>query len=174
MTPKADASVRVPSVAVPVIPAIPNLAGSHRQQRQSPVDATPESSKGPTNEDNLKSTLEAASLIESSTEKPTALTDDQTEVAAPKAAPKSWADLVRTKAANAASEASKSNTLSNTNGVISSKAASLAEALSTYNVKDSKEATKLAFLEPRGLVNTGNMCYMNSVRASLSARAIRY
>jgi ubiquitin carboxyl-terminal hydrolase 10 len=23
--------------------------------------------------------------------------------------------------------------------------------------------TKIAFLQPRGLVNTGNMCYMNSV-----------
>jgi len=37
---------------------------------------------------------------------------------------------------------------------------SIAEALAAYNV-DAKE--KPAFLQPRGLVNTGNMCYMNSV-----------
>ncbi|KAK3325763.1 hypothetical protein B0H66DRAFT_599907 [Apodospora peruviana] len=37
---------------------------------------------------------------------------------------------------------------------------SLAEALQTFRVGGEG---KLAFLEPRGLVNTGNMCYMNSV-----------
>ena len=41
----------------------------------------------------------------------------------------------------------------------------VAEALDTYRVGN---ASKVAFLEPRGLVNTGNMCYMNSVRAPLT------
>lgn len=40
-------------------------------------------------------------------------------------------------------------------------ASSLAQALQAYRPSN---PDKLAFLEPRGLVNTGNMCYMNSVR----------
>jgi ubiquitin carboxyl-terminal hydrolase 10 len=40
-------------------------------------------------------------------------------------------------------------------------AETLAEALRSFNaVSDSSRVT---FLEPRGLINTGNMCYMNSV-----------
>ncbi|KAK8089285.1 hypothetical protein PG997_004246 [Apiospora hydei] len=39
-------------------------------------------------------------------------------------------------------------------------ASSLAEALAQFRVGNGQ---KVAFLEPRGLINTGNMCYMNSV-----------
>ncbi len=42
---------------------------------------------------------------------------------------------------------------------------SIAEAVRSYRVGGTE---KLAFLEPRGLVNTGNMCYMNSVRFTSS------
>lgn len=45
----------------------------------------------------------------------------------------------------------------------SDKVNSLGEALSSFDIKDIQETSKLSFLEPRGLVNTGNMCYMNSV-----------
>lgn len=38
---------------------------------------------------------------------------------------------------------------------------SLAEALRSFNA--GAKASKISFLKPRGLVNTGNMCYMNSV-----------
>ena len=38
---------------------------------------------------------------------------------------------------------------------------SLAESLRSFSV-DANDS-KIAFLKPRGLVNTGNMCYMNSV-----------
>lgn len=41
-----------------------------------------------------------------------------------------------------------------------SNASSLAEALRAYRVNAGQ---KISFLEPRGLVNPGNMCYMNSV-----------
>jgi ubiquitin carboxyl-terminal hydrolase 10 len=37
----------------------------------------------------------------------------------------------------------------------------LAEALIALD--NAEEDSKVAFLEPRGLKNTGNMCYMNSV-----------
>lgn len=73
--------------------------------------------------------------------------------------PKSWADLVRTKEAKTAS-AVKANGVVAPNGVQSvPKSASLAEALRQHTVTNEH----LSFLEPRGLVNTGNMCYMNSV-----------
>lgn len=37
----------------------------------------------------------------------------------------------------------------------------LSDALTSFSAKT--KDSKIAFLEPRGLVNTGNMCYMNSV-----------
>lgn len=81
------------------------------------------------------------------------------ETAAPKPAPKSWADLVRTKSKPGAA-AAPANGEPIANGIQLPKSASLADALKQYNVRSD---IKLPFLEPRGLVNTGNMCYMNSV-----------
>lgn len=77
--------------------------------------------------------------------------------------PKSWAELLRSKAAAAAGAvtAPPANGTSVTNGVIAPKANSLADAVRLYDVKNEN---KISFLKPRGLVNTGNMCYMNSVR----------
>lgn len=78
-----------------------------------------------------------------------------------KTVPKSWADLVRSKAA-AAPASSTPNGLASAQSLSTSKSASLADALKSFSV-DSEN--KITFIEPRGLVNTGNMCYMNSVSA---------
>lgn len=80
------------------------------------------------------------------------------------AAPKSWADLVRDKSAakNAASKATETVV---PNGLSFAKSASLADALRQYSVQND---ASLSFLEPRGLVNTGNMCYMNSVSSKIA------
>ena len=52
------------------------------------------------------------------------------------------------------------------NGFDSPKAGSIASVLSTFGAPGTNES-KIAFLEPRGLVNTGNMCYMNAVIKNL-------
>lgn len=47
------------------------------------------------------------------------------------------------------------------NGFQQPKPGSLLEVLRSYDTE--LGSSRVAFLEPRGLVNTGNMCYMNSV-----------
>jgi ubiquitin carboxyl-terminal hydrolase 10 len=46
------------------------------------------------------------------------------------------------------------------NGPAAPRGNSLADVLASFSVESEKKVT---FLEPRGLVNTGNLCYMNSV-----------
>ena len=80
----------------------------------------------------------------------------------PKEPPKSWADLVRRQT----SQKPEANVIlngneSNANGANIQKSGSLGYVLQSFSVPTE---VKLSFLEPRGLVNTGNMCYMNSVR----------
>lgn len=80
----------------------------------------------------------------------------------PKAAPGSWASLLRTKnnGAAAAKAPAVSNGVAPSNGPPAPKSNSLGDVLASYSVDSHK---KISFLEPRGLVNTGNLCYMNSV-----------
>jgi ubiquitin carboxyl-terminal hydrolase 10 len=93
-----------------------------------------------------------------------------TEETPTKAAPSSWAALFASRqaalAANAASATATTNA-SITNGVSKPKANTMAEALHLYKVENEE---KIPFLEPRGLVNTGNMCYMNSVGLAICGR----
>ena len=75
--------------------------------------------------------------------------------------PKSWAELVKRQASQkAGNSASLTSNEPNTNGAGNPKTGSLGEVLQSFSVPSD---SKLSFLEPRGLVNTGNMCYMNSV-----------
>jgi len=79
-----------------------------------------------------------------------------------KAPPSSWAALFVGKSGNTSAPA-PGPTIANAfmpNGPSMPKASDLAEALHLYNVENEE---KIPFLEPRGLVNTGNMCYMNSI-----------
>ena len=84
--------------------------------------------------------------------------------------PKSWADLVRTRTVpqTAPNDQASVDAIAQTNGFVTSKTGSLADALTSYDVENNSDSAKLAFLEPRGLVNTGNMCYMNSVSSFCS------
>lgn len=131
--------------------AVPNLPTLSKPKASSPAaikDETPRSQADgttPTSEETQDELVAEDSAI--------------VQPEAVKAPPKSWADLVRTKNA-AANKAARSSGAIPMNGEILPKSASLADALQQYSVQTD---LTLSFVEPRGLVNTGNMCYMNSV-----------
>lgn len=77
-------------------------------------------------------------------------------------APKSWADLVRSKATSRAANIALSAS-TETGDLQAQRNASLGDVLTNLGSDVDQYGEKIAFLEPRGLVNTGNMCYMNSV-----------
>lgn len=155
--------------AVPLIPAIPIIPNfpSRPSQRMSQSAASGASLLTDTKADVgqavvVSETLDPVNAETSST------TSEQTFTATPppvKAPPKSWADLVRTKASFTAIPTPSTNcaTTSQPNGFAVSKAGFLSDVLSSFKVDSRDDDTKIAFLEPRGLVNTGNMCYMNAV-----------
>jgi len=92
--------------------------------------------------------------------------EDPSKPSPPKpAAPKSWAELLRTKnipvAAQAPAATNGVAVTAATNTPAAAKSNTLADVLASFSVDADK---KISFLEPRGLVNTGNLCYMNSVR----------
>lgn len=86
---------------------------------------------------------------------------------APKARPGLWTGLF--KSTTAAASAPATSSISSTAEVSSTPSSavgnatseSLADALNSYAPGSNDK--KVAFLKPRGLVNTGNICYMNSV-----------
>lgn len=138
------------SKPVPVVPVVPNVPSTPRRQAKdgSVASGTPKSTAPAT----------PAPMVESDK-----ITSTDVKPSSPNsAAPKSWADLVRSKAsARAASAAAAA--VAEPSGVSAQKAESLAHVLSTLGEDVAQYSDRIAFLEPRGLVNTGNMCYMNSV-----------
>lgn len=163
----AKTSSRPHTLPLPIIPVIPNFRLASKVPKRPSVGAISEvlKSQEHSNEDHLAVSVEAGNQTKS-----VDASSNPEPVVAPtspstKPAPKSWADLVRAKAQPKPSNGNKiqDNGITQSNGFTTSKITSLAEALSTYNVDDVKDDAKISFLEPRGLVNTGNMCYMNSV-----------
>ncbi|KAK3905129.1 hypothetical protein C8A05DRAFT_41897 [Staphylotrichum tortipilum] len=166
----AAAKPAVPAVpALPVVPALPKATPRETKPaanaEQSPAAAAPEP--------------EPESSTAPATESETAPVEVETTEAAPPAPawskPKLWAGLFSKPGASAASTsaaATAAQAQANGNategsaavpavgGFAKANASSLAQALQAYRPIT---PDKLAFLEPRGLVNTGNMCYMNSV-----------
>lgn len=164
--PKSHASKisHATAVALPLIPAIP-LAS--RLPKRPSISASSEITKPP--EPSTESQPEAS--LEEKAQPDAANTPTTVEPATPpisppqKPAPKSWAELVRTSAQKAPQKGGKdeANGTTRSNGFNSSKVTSLAEVLNSYKVDEIRNDTRVTFLQPRGLVNTGNMCYMNSV-----------
>lgn len=148
----APATKHARTATIPAVPRIPIKS----TKAPSATSATQKSVKSPAAkaEDVSVSAVEAA-------------TDAETPKASPPkpAAPKSWAELLRAKNAPAPAQVAAAappatNGVVATNGPIVPRSNTLADVLASFSVDSEKKVT---FLEPRGLVNTGNLCYMNSV-----------
>ncbi|KAF2176214.1 cysteine proteinase [Zopfia rhizophila CBS 207.26] len=135
--------------AVPLIPIKPAKPASVTSTAQKSVTAE--------NEESKKVEPAATPAAETSGGAENTLTAPPP----PKPAPKSWAELLRSKAAPPSAQApSVSNGVIAPNGSAAAKSNSLSDVLVSFSVDSDK---KVAFLEPRGLVNSGNLCYMNSI-----------
>lgn len=155
-TPVAPKSSQKPPVpAVPVVPAIPKAA---------PRDAPKTSVRQSTEELQSQVVTQSAGEAENKTGESTdqAPTDGAAVTTSPKAwtTPKLWTGLFNG-GAPAHTPASVESGHASATGFAKTNAESVAEALRSYSPSSSD--SRVAFLKPRGLINTGNMCYMNSV-----------
>jgi ubiquitin carboxyl-terminal hydrolase 10 len=166
----------IPTVpAVPVIPAIPKAspkeARPHVTNQQTPShptdagpDPSPEALVPPTAVDAAETPDKTTPLPSLAPAPPPA-----------KLGNKPWATLFNRPAqAQAGSGLAADETARAPNGVVTADGSAglnnavsgkgpahgVAEALRSYQVTTPE---KVAFIQPRGLINTGNMCYMNSV-----------
>lgn len=153
-------ATRTAAPAIPVVPVLP---------KHGPKPETASQEKA--NEDDVKPNGQGTVAVESNEVIPNGT--DEAPAPAVKAPPSSWANLFARPSARAPVNGSGANGANGVNGDLAdatnnfpgstfSKANvnSLAEAIQSYAVENNG---KLDFLEPRGLINTGNMCYMNSV-----------
>ncbi|KAI4259967.1 MAG: hypothetical protein L6R42_004281, partial [Xanthoria sp. 1 TBL-2021] len=153
-----------PNLSIPIVPAIPNVPLPSRPAKRASVSVTSETiaPAPPSNADHLTNAMRVAVHVNQD-ESSTASDPIVTPTSSPaKAAPKSWADLVRAKPTNIPSGVKVMDGASlPVNGFQHPKASSLVDVLRDYD--HSSQHSRVTFVEPRGLVNTGNMCYMNSV-----------
>jgi ubiquitin carboxyl-terminal hydrolase 10 len=145
------------AAAVPIVPAIPKSSS-----RASPITAVAEQRP---QELDAKQTVPEVAVSEDNKD-PSNETDEGDAKSAPVATgPKTWSGLfkggppVSTPAKNGTLAPSASLAVAGTFSKANND--SLADALRVFNA--TSQDAKLAFLKPRGLINTGNMCYMNSV-----------
>lgn len=150
-----------------VIPVIPNITFASKGPKQTSISVASEATKAAesADEQHLVVTDDVSNHdnVQSTPMVPQPITSPMLPL--PKLPPKSWADLVRTKAPlnHHDAESFNGNAVVSLDGSFSPKVDSLAVALKSYKADEASEKSKISFLEPRGLVNTGNMCYMNSV-----------
>jgi ubiquitin carboxyl-terminal hydrolase 10 len=144
------------SVRPAVVPIVPVAPRSSPHQKVSAPTLPSASQEGPTPVDSLVGDGENSTSQGTAEQNP----DSQPPLTV-KAPPKSWADLVRTKPQRSSVAPSTVENQSPSASTLSiSKATSLAEVIKAFKVEGD---SRFSYLEPRGLVNTGNMCYMNSV-----------
>jgi ubiquitin carboxyl-terminal hydrolase 10 len=178
-TNKSAARTAIP--AVPVIPVMPKTSSKETKSLAGSKDTQVANPSGSVLANEVAQLSVGTSQAAPETE--------PTSVQPIKAAPKLWSGLFQ-RAAPAATPSTVpdsgstvpdsgdpasdttdlGNGLSGPGSFAKSNTSSLAEALRAYQVSN---GNKIAFLEPRGLINTGNMCYMNSVSSacySLSQR----
>jgi ubiquitin carboxyl-terminal hydrolase 10 len=153
-------STKSSTTALPIVPVVPILPPSPSTPRQpsKPITSEPSTTAGTGDSESVTTTSDKVVVPESADA-------SQDKLASPprSAAPKSWADLVRSKA-QAKAVGPAVPTPANTSGLTGTRNESLVDVLNGLGTDVEQYGDKTAFLEPRGLVNTGNMCYMNSVR----------
>ncbi|OAQ90356.1 ubiquitin C-terminal hydrolase [Purpureocillium lilacinum] len=154
--------------AAPVVPALPRPTSKSSSLDGKTQDLDKQST-GDNVEHSTNGTAPEPNHVADTGNAPTSPASPQA-----KAAPTSWAKLFAQSAHKGSSASPAVNgTSSAANGGESeapgavpgstfskSNASSLAEAIRAYRVDN---GDNISFLEPRGLINTGNMCYMNSV-----------
>jgi ubiquitin carboxyl-terminal hydrolase 10 len=141
--------------AVPVVPALPKAI---------PRDIKPAPAKTPESPQTEKLAADARQDPTESNEASTEQTEEVKEASPPPKAwttPKLWTGLFNPVAAISTAASSESGRAAAAPTIGKTNAESLTEALKSFNAVSNE--SRVAFLEPRGLVNTGNMCYMNSV-----------
>lgn len=143
--------------AVPIKVAVPNISPS---QKKAPIPAPFATEKADGTSVAVQSNLSPST----ETAKASPSLDTSTSATIPasppvKQPPSSWAALFQSK--KPAAVAPAASAVVPMNGAASAKSTSLADVIRSYSVDSD---SKIAFIEPRGLHNTGNMCYMNSVR----------
>lgn len=168
LTSKASAPTptsRTPSWIKPIVPVVPNLPSISRSSKKQSVSAASENTKASQSSPETNSLAFAPREVNDEASLPS---DKTSKASSPKTKvnPKSWADLVRTKgpiASTITDHANGGSTYPSTNSSHGLKVRPLSDLLSAFDVTKSEAGSKISFLKPRGLVNTGNMCYMNSV-----------
>lgn len=165
----SPAHMRTPTKpVVPVVPITPKAAIPPKTQGVPPskTDKKEDAATGPSGvspppSDSTQSSVTLKPESEAgdgANVQPTSPEDPVTTPPPPK--PKSWAELLRPKPPPVLLATSHFSAEQSTNPNEHTKSGSLAEALRGFSLNS---ASRIPFLEPRGLVNTGNMCYMNSV-----------
>ncbi|GKT44916.1 putative ubiquitin carboxyl-terminal hydrolase 8 [Colletotrichum spaethianum] len=172
----SSSNVSASRPAVPVIPVVPALPKS------SPKEAKPASISKSAEERKQPPTQETKSAEATETAGSPGVEQDKADAqpADPvKTAPKMWSGLFAAGTAAAAAKgqpnangpvtpAATNGATTNGDGAVNGGASSfsagntnsLAAAIQDFRVGN---PAKVQFIEPRGLINTGNMCYMNSV-----------
>ena len=155
---------------IPVVPVVPYIHGLSRSTKRQSISIASENTKVAEANSALGIPLAIAADISEEVVDTESVTSDQTSKAASpeiKAGPKSWADLVRTKNPPSVSNGTAPGSPISQHMFSSSKSSNISVVLTSFTVANSDTDSKIAFLKPRGLVNTGNMCYMNAVSSTI-------
>lgn len=139
---------------IPVVPVIPVIPKSMPKDLSKPVVEESRTPAAPVEQ-------EIAAQVPETEEKPAEELTDTPPVPKAWTTPKLWTGLFNPGAATSTAASSESGRAGIMTGSGKNNAESLAEALKVFSATSNE--SKVAFLEPRGLINTGNMCYMNSV-----------
>ena len=153
------------SQVMPILPALPHSPTATRKRHRDSVVST----QSKLSEDASKEEP-AAALTSTESRVPPKLEDDADSTVAPapvapKPKPSSWASLLRPAQSQSTASAS-ADFDSSLNGGSVARGEALSDVLHDMNAVDAP--SKISFLQPRGLVNTGNMCYMNSASLFLA------